>query len=115
MDHDDECVWLRLGVLLDPGDGPMIEVQTRKLCRMGIFLEYSGEVAFESVNIIFPDPYARAGKCRLPGVVTRRYPDGVWIRFRHELRSATEMLMRQGPPLGARSHQQPSLNPSHYL
>ena len=115
MDYDDECVWLRLSVLLDPGDGPMIEVQTRKLCRMGIFLEYSGPIAFESVNIIFPEPYFRDGRRRLPGVVTSRCSDGVWIRFRHELRSATEMLMRQGPPLGARSHQQPSLNPAHYL
>ncbi|TVP85842.1 MAG: hypothetical protein EA347_09580 [Thioalkalivibrio sp.] len=95
--HDDDCIFVRATVLLDSGDGPPARVQTRRLCRSGVFVEYSGPVSGPSVEIVFPEPGSRTGGCRLFGTITRRWPDGVWIRFSHDLRSAAEMLMRNGP------------------
>lgn len=94
--HDDECIWMRTEVLLDTGDGPPARVQTRKLCRAGVFVEYTGPLGGRSVQIIFPEPHGRGGR-RLPGMVMRRWADGVWIRFSTDLRSSSEMLMRHGP------------------
>lgn len=95
--HDDDCIWVRTDVLLDTGDGPPARVQTRRLCRSGVFVEHTGPVPGKTVEIIFPEPCSRAGGCRLFGMVTRCWPDGVWIRFSHDLRSSAEMLMRNGP------------------
>ncbi|MBS0003592.1 MAG: hypothetical protein KFF45_11000 [Thioalkalivibrio sp.] len=95
--HDDDCIFVRANVLLDTGDGSPIRAQTRRLCRSGVFVEHTGPASGQSVEIIFPEPCSRAGECRLFGMVTRCWPDGVWIRFSHDLRSSAEMLMRNGP------------------
>jgi len=110
--HDDECIWLRTDVLLDTGDGPPARAQTRKLCRSGVFLEYSGPINRQSVEVIFPEPYSPEGGQRLFGMVTRRWADGVWIRFSSDLRSAAEMLMRHGTPRIPRTPRTPP-RPAH--
>jgi hypothetical protein len=104
---DDDCIWLRTDVMLDTGDGSPTQVQTRKLCRSGVFLEYTGPVKNQSVEIVFPEPYSPEDGCRLFGVVTRRWPDGLWIRFRNDLRSAAEMMMRHGPQRFTRAPRMP--------
>jgi hypothetical protein len=104
---DDDCIWLRTEVLLDTGDGPPVPVQTRKLCRSGVFLEYSGPIASQSVEIVFPEPHVGEGGCSLYGMVTRKWSDGVWIRFSSDLRSAAEMMMRHGPQRFTRAPRTP--------
>lgn len=106
--HDDDCIWVRTEVLLETGDGPPARAQTRKLCRSGVFVEYTGPVTGHSVEIVFPEPCSRTGGCRLFGMVTRRWPDGVWIRFSQDLRSAAEMLMRNGPARLPRTPERPA-------
>jgi hypothetical protein len=95
-DHDEECIWVRTDVWLDAGDGLPIKVQTRKLCRSGAFLEYTGPVSDRSVKIVFPEPGVRGGGRPIQGAVTGRWPDGIWVRFSHDLRSSAEILMRNG-------------------
>lgn len=112
--HDDECIWLRTEVLLDTGQGPPTRVQTRKLCRSGVFVEYTGPIAGQSVEIIFPEPYSREGGRRLLGMIARRWADGVWIRFSRDLRSSSEMMMRHGPPRMHRAPRTPA-PPPHRL
>jgi|GEM_PF-1116426 len=110
--HDDECIWLRTDVLLDTGDGAPARVQTRKLCRSGVFLEYTGPLSGQSVEVVFPEAYSPEGGCRLVGMVTRRWSDGVWIRFSSGLRSAAEMMMRFGPQRISRAPRTPP-RPAH--
>jgi hypothetical protein len=93
---DEECIWFRTDVWLDTGVGDPIKVQTRKLCRSGAFLEYSGPITGRSVGIVFPEPGTRGGGRQVHGMVAGRWPDGVWIRFSQDLRSSSEMLMRNG-------------------
>jgi hypothetical protein len=93
---DEECIWFRTDVWLDTGDGEPVKVQTRKLCRSGAFIEYSGPLADHSVEIVFPEPGTRGGGRHVYGVVAARWPDGIWVRFSEELRSSSEMLMRNG-------------------
>ena len=106
---DEECIWFRADVWLDTGVGDPIKVQTRKLCRSGAFLEYSGPITGRSVGIVFPEPGARHGGRHVHGMVAGRWPDGIWIRFSQDLRSPTEMLMRHG------LSQQEARVPSHRL
>jgi hypothetical protein len=93
---DEECIWVRTDVWLDTGDGEPVKVQTRKLCRSGAFIEYSGPLADRSVEIVFPEPGARGGGRHVYGVVAGQWPDGIWVRFTEDLRSSSEMLMRNG-------------------
>ncbi len=93
---DEECIWFRADVWLDTGVGDPIKVQTRKLCRSGVFLEYSGPITGRSVGMVFPEPGARGGGRHVQGMVAGRWPDGIWIRFSQDLRSSSEMLMRNG-------------------
>jgi hypothetical protein len=100
---DEECIWVRTDVWLDTGDGEPVKVQTRKLCRSGAFIEYSAPLANRSVEIIFPEPGARGGGRHVYGVVEEQWPDGIWVRFSQDLRSSSEMLMRNGLSYGARA------------
>jgi len=102
---DDDCIWVRAEAWLIAQSGTMLKVETRKICRGGVFLEASWPAEYQSVEVIFPDPAARNGGHRVPGSVTERWPDGIWVAFSQELRSPVEMLMRSGlsasttPPL----------------
>lgn len=102
---DDECIWVRADAWLIAQSGTMLKVETRKICRRGVFLEASWPAEYQSVEVIFPDPAAHNGGHRLAGSVTERWPDGIWVEFRKALRSPVEMLMRSGlspsayPPL----------------
>ena len=93
---DEECIRVRTDVWLRMGADAPIKVQTRKLCRDGVFLEYTGRIAVCSVDLIFPaggDP-ALAGNGDISGTVFYRWPgDGVWIGFDRTLRSVSELLM----------------------
>lgn len=93
---DEECTRVRTDVWLRIGTDTAIKVQTRTLCRDGVFLEYIGPVVGRSVDVIFPDggDPARAGTNRMSGTVVLRWPDGIWIGFDHSLRSVSELLMR---------------------
>ncbi len=93
---DEECIRVRTEVWLRIGEDAPIKVQTRKLCRDGVFVEYTGPLAKRSVDVVFPDggDPSFAGNSRVSGTVTWRWPDGVWIGFDHSLRSVSELLMR---------------------
>jgi len=93
---EDDCIWLRAEAWLIASSGTMLKVETRKICRAGVFLEAAWPTEYQSVEVIFPDPAARNGGHRLPGSVTERWPDGIWVEFRRALRSPSEMLMRSG-------------------
>lgn len=112
--HNDECIWLRTEVLLDTGDGPPARVQTRKLCRSGVFVEYTGPITGQTVQITFPEPHSREGGRRMFGMVAHRWSDGVWIRFSRDLRSSAELMMRHGPARMARAPRTP-VRPAHRL
>lgn len=98
QEHDDECVWVRMVVWLKIGEDSPVKVQTRKLCREGILLEYAGAIDDLEVEVIFPDGgNIGVGKPRhYAGTVVKRWPDGVWVRFNPNLRSTSELLMRHG-------------------
>lgn len=104
---DDDCIWVRAEAWLIAQSGTMLKVETRKVCRGGVFLEASWPAEYQSVEVIFPDPAARNGGHRVAGSVTERWPDGIWVAFSQELRSPVELLMRSGlatstyPPLPA--------------
>jgi hypothetical protein len=85
-------VWLKIG-----GDSP-VKVQTRKLCRDGILLEYAGTIDDLNVEVIFPDGGSTgSGKpTHYAGTVVQRWTDGIWVQFNPNLRSASELLMRHG-------------------
>lgn len=93
---DEECVRVRTDVWLRIGQQEPIKVQTRKLCRDGVFLEYTGRIGGPTVDVIFPDggDPTPDGNSRISGTVTWRWPDGVWIGFDRSLRSVSELLMR---------------------
>jgi hypothetical protein len=93
---DDECIRVRTEVWLRIGGNTPIKVQTRTLCRDGVFLEYTGRTAGRSVEVIFPDggDPELEGNSRIAGTVAWRWPDGVWIHFDQSLRSVSELLMR---------------------
>lgn len=100
----DDCIWVRTNVLLESDNEPLASVETRKLCRDGVFLEYTGPIAGSTVAIVFPEPYADGDGHHLLGTVTRRWPDGIWISFRDNSLSSAEILMRAGPPLMESAH-----------
>lgn len=95
-DLEEECIWLRADAWLTWGDSRPMKVQTRKFCRGGVFLEVSGPVPHDRVEVVFPDPTARGGGRRIGGTVTRRVHDGIWVQFNDQLRSSSEILMRTG-------------------
>jgi hypothetical protein len=103
---DEGCVRVRTDVWLQIGEDPPIKVQTRKLCRDGVFLEFTGPVAVRTVEVIFPDggDPALTGNNHISGSVFYRWPDGIWIAFDRCLRSVSELLMRNSlalPPAAA--------------
>ena len=103
---DEECIRVRTDVWLRIGEDAPIKVQTRTLCRDGVFLEYTGRITGRSVDVIFPDggDPMLAGNGHISGTVFYRWPDGVWIGFDRTLRSVSELLMRNSlalPPAGA--------------
>ena len=93
---DEECIRVRTDVWLRIGADAPIKVPTRKLCRDGVFLEYTGRISVGSVDVIFPDGGnpALADNGHISGTVFYRWPDGVWIGFDRTLRSVSELLMR---------------------
>ncbi|MBS0001851.1 MAG: hypothetical protein KFF45_02090 [Thioalkalivibrio sp.] len=93
---EDDCIWVRAEAWLISGSGTMLKVETRKICRGGVFLEASWPAEYQAVEIIFPDPAAPDGGHRVAGSVTERWPDGIWVEFHRALRSPSEMLMRSG-------------------
>jgi hypothetical protein len=95
-DPEDDCIRLRTDVWLRLGADAPVKVQTRKLCRDGVFLEFVGPIAHPSVEVIFPDggDPAIEGNSRIAGRITGRWPDGVWVGFDQTLRSVSELLMR---------------------
>jgi hypothetical protein len=97
-DHEEDCIWVRTEAWLVIDAGSRVRVQTRKICRSGVFLEGSWPGVHQSVEVVFPDPSARDGSRRIRGHVTRSGSDGIWVRFNRELRSSAEMLMRSGLP-----------------
>jgi hypothetical protein len=113
---DEECIRVRTDVWLRIGADVPIRFQTRKLCRDGVVLEYTGRIAVCSVDVIFPDggnPML-AGNGHISGTVFYRWPDGVWIGFDRTLRSVSERLMRNSlalPPAGATRVAQASAEP----
>jgi hypothetical protein len=102
---DEECIRVRTDVWLLMGENAPVKVQTRSLCRDGVFLEFTGRIAERSVGVVFPDGRDPAlGNGHIAGTVFHRWPDGVWIRFDRTLRSISELLMRNSlalPPAGA--------------
>ena len=100
----DDCIWVRTNVMLGSGGLPAACVETRQLCRNGVFLEYTGALADEAVEIVFPEPYSDSDGHHLLGTVTQRWPDGIWVRFRDNSLSSVEILMRAGPPLMESAH-----------
>ena len=104
---DEECIRVRTDVWLRIGTDTPIKVQTRTLCRDGVFLEYIGPIAGRSVDVIFPDggDPMRKGTSHISGTVVLRWPDGIWIGFDHSLRSVSELLMRNSLAVSlARTH-----------
>jgi hypothetical protein len=96
-DYEDDCIWVRTEVWLDLGDGMPVKVQTRKFCAHGAFLDYTGPTHEGRVSVVFPDPGDRVGGGHaVDGLVVRRDPDGIWIRFSQTIRSPAETLMRNG-------------------
>ena len=96
-DKDDEGVWIRTEVLLAPGYERPTLVKTRRLSGHGAFLEYTGLIVGQSVEIVFPMPYGDGDGYHLVGTVTHRWSDGVWVAFNDNHLATTEMLMRMGP------------------
>lgn len=100
---DDECIRVRIDVWVKVGEGMPVQVQTRKLCEDGVFLEYTGRTDGTVVSVIFPggrDTGAGEGG-RVVGRITRCWPDGVWVSFHRRLRSVSELLMRTGVATGS--------------
>jgi hypothetical protein len=93
---DEECIRVRTDVWLLIGKDDPIKVQTRTLCRDGVFLEYTGRIAGRSVDVIFPDggDPTLEGNSHISGTVHWCGPDGIWIGFDRSLRSVSELLMR---------------------
>lgn len=97
-DREEDCIWVRTEAWLITDTGRRVQVQTRKICRNGIFLEGSWPGMHQSVEVIFPDPSALDRGRRIRGSVTRSGSDGFWVQFTRELRSSAEILMRSGLP-----------------
>jgi len=93
---DEDCIWVRAEAWLIAGTGKTLKVETRKICRNGVFLETTWPAEYQLVEVILPDPAARNGGHLISGSVTKRWADGIWVEFNKALRSPVEMLMRSG-------------------
>lgn len=91
---DDEGIFVRTDVWLIVGQRAPVKVQTRTLSEDGVFLEFTGPLRENVVEVIFHDPGTHDGESHKIGKVVGRWPDGISVRFNHRLRSASELLMR---------------------
>jgi hypothetical protein len=92
--QDDDGIFVRMYVWLIVGQQVPIKVQTRTLSPDGVFLEFTGPLGQDEVEVIFPDPGTHDGESHKKGRVVQRRPDGISVRFNRRLRSASEVLMR---------------------
>ncbi len=108
--HDsiDDTQWIHVEVWLDVGERRLVRAQARQLCLSGAFIEYTGPVQDRCVQVIIPPLYngvggntvdgfdtvdALQGGHRTVGLVAKRLPDGIWVRFSRELRSLSDVLI----------------------
>lgn len=91
---DEDGIFVRMSVWLLAGHRAPIEVQTRTLSQDGVFLEFTGPLKEDEVEVIFPDPGTHDGESHRVGMVVHRRPDGISVRFNSSLRSVSEVLMR---------------------
>lgn len=91
---DDDGIFVRMSVWLLAGQRAPIEVKTRTLSQDGVFLEFTGSLKEDEVEVIFPDPGTHNGESHKMGKVIQRRPDGISVRFNRSLRSVSEVLMR---------------------
>ena len=91
---DDDGIFVCMKVWLIVGQGAPIQVQTRTLSEDGVFLEFTGALREDEVEVIFPDPGTHDGESHRIGRVIQRWPDGISVHFDQKLRSASEVLMR---------------------
>jgi hypothetical protein len=87
---DDEPIRFRTLVWLNLGAGDPVRVLSRTLTRHSVFLEYTGQVAKESVEMVFPESETHEEVNHLTGRVTRRCRDGIWVCFNTRADSGVE-------------------------
>jgi hypothetical protein len=90
----DEGIFVRTDVWLIVDQRAPVKVQTRTLSEDGVFLEFTGLLRGNEVEVIFHDPGTHDGESHKIGRVVQRWPDGISVRFNRRLRSASELLMR---------------------
>jgi hypothetical protein len=91
---DDEGIFVRTDVWLIVGQRAPVRVKTRTLSEDGVFLEFTGPLRENEVEVIFDDAGTHDGESHKIGKVVQRWPDGISVRFNRRLRSASELLMR---------------------
>ena len=91
---DNEGIFVRTDVWLIVGQRAPVRVKTRTLSEDGVFLEFTGPLRGNEVEVIFQDPGTHDGESHKIGKVVERWPDGISVRFNRRLRSASELLMR---------------------
>ena len=91
---DDEGIFVRIDVWLIVGQRAPVRVNTRNLSEDGVFLEFTGPLRGNEVEVIFQDPGTPDGESHNIGKVVERWLDGISVRFNRRLRSASELLMR---------------------
>jgi len=91
---DDEGIFVCTDVWLIVGQRAPVRVKTRTLSEDGVFLEFTGPLRGNEVEVIFHDPGTHNGESHKIGKVVERWPGGISVRFNRRLRSASELLMR---------------------
>lgn len=87
---DDDCVRFRSVIWLKLGEGLPVKVVTRTLSGTSVFLEYTGRLSADWVEMVFPDSDSYGSESHVMGRVTRRCRDGIWVCFNSQLQSMAE-------------------------
>lgn len=90
---DDQRIRFRNVMYLNTGDGVPVKVLSRTLSSNSVFVEYTGRLSQDSVEMVFPEVEPDAAPNRIMGRVIGRCRDGIWVcfhRHRHAGMPATQ-------------------------
>ncbi len=87
---DEECLRFRSVIWLKLGEGHPVKVVTRRLSGSSVFLEYTGRLSDDLVEMVFPDSESYGAESRVTGRVTQRCRDGIWVCFNSHLQALPE-------------------------
>jgi hypothetical protein len=97
-DCDDHRIRFRNVMWLNTGDGVPVKVLSRTLSSSSVFVEYTGRLNRDSVEMIFPELDSDAGPNRIQGRVIGRCRDGIWVCFNRHAETQPHQGQFAGEP-----------------